>query len=73
MFVIPVVRDGRIYCGPVDTLERYRAGEIVTESDLLTDQSLWTVEVIEPEAGKRLEWMLQNLVIEDGRMMQRRG
>lgn len=68
MFVMP---DDRLYCGPVDTLDRFRAGEIVTRTDLLTDLSLWTVSAIEPAAGKRLRWMLCNLVIDDdGRMVQ---
>lgn len=69
-----VTPDGRIYCGPVDTLERYRAGEIVTRTDLLTDHSLWTVELVDPADLKRLRWMIENLAIdEDGRMVQRRG
>lgn len=68
-----VTRDGGLYCGPEGTLQRYRAGEIVTRTDLLTDQSLWTVEVMERAAAKRLLWMLANLVTEDGRIVQRRG
>lgn len=62
------------YCGPVDTLARFRAGDVVTRTDFVTDLSLWTVEVIEPAAWHRLWWMIENLEVdEDGRIVRRRG
>lgn len=62
------------YCGPVDTLARFRAGEIVTRTDFVTDLSVWTVEVIEPAARDRLWWMIENLELdEDNRIVRRRG
>ncbi|GAS94416.1 secretory carrier-associated membrane protein [Mycolicibacterium canariasense] len=70
MFVIP---DG-LYCGPINILERFRAGEIVTKTDCLTDESLWTVELTDPAAGARLQWMLNNLERDDhGRIVRCRG
>lgn len=49
------------YMGPEDILNRFLAGEIVTAHDMLTDQSLWTVQPILPEQNRRLRWMLENL------------
>ncbi len=62
------------YCGPVDTLARFRAGEIVTRTDFVTDLSLWTVVAIEPAAQRRIAWMIENLELdEDNRIVRRRG
>lgn len=48
------------YVGPVDLLERFQAGEIVTAHDMLTDQSLFVARNLDPRAHRRLKWMLEN-------------
>jgi hypothetical protein len=49
------------YIGPEDIYNRFMAGEVVTQQDMLTDQSLFTVRPILPSQMKRLRWMLDNL------------
>jgi hypothetical protein len=49
------------YIGPEDTLNRFLSGDVVTQRDLVTDQSLFTIQAILPAQMKRLRWMLDNL------------
>lgn len=59
------------YMGPRDLLERYRAGEVVTRTDALLDQSEFVI-VPESQFGgrdlNRLKWMTENLERVDGRV-----
>lgn len=49
------------YIGPEETLRRFLAGDVVTKHDLITDQSLFTVEALLPGQMRRLRWMLDSL------------
>lgn len=49
------------YCGPVDTYDRYMAGEVVTRTDCLTDLSEMVVRPMDLRDQNRLRWMLANL------------
>lgn len=50
-----------LYVGPVDIYDRYMSGEVVTQTDLLKDQSPWTVKKMHKRDSDRLRWMLDNL------------
>lgn len=50
------------YCGPVDTYDRYMAGEVVTRTDCLTDLSEFVVRPMDLRDQDRLRWMLANLL-----------
>lgn len=53
--------DPPLYVGPINIYDRYMAGEVVTQTDLLTDQSQWTVKKMSKRDADRLRWMLNNL------------
>lgn len=53
------------YVGPGDVLDRFLAGEIVTPTDALTDESEWVIRALHPAQSRRLRWMLhttQNII-----------
>lgn len=61
------------YLGPRDLLERYRAGEVVTRTDALMDQSEFiTVKASEfPKHDMdRLRWMTEHLERVDGEVQR---
>lgn len=58
------------YIGPENTLHRFLDGEIITRTDLLTDESLWVVVEIAPKAHQRLMWMIENLDHDNGKIVR---
>lgn len=60
------------YCGPRETFDRYMAGEVVTRTEGLTDQSEFVIRDMAVRDQNRLRWMLENLELVDGQPQRRR-
>jgi hypothetical protein len=47
-----------MYLGPIDLLEHFEAGAVVTHLEALQDHSDWVIRRLHPEKLRRLKWML---------------